>query len=97
MPRPATVPPNCRGCPKIPLSVRNGNGDCGPEQAVQLSKKNHAAYMYYMEVQAGATMSEDPMTRRICACIRRVETSVANEKSERSDMVPLILSLLVQR
>jgi len=98
MPRPASTPPNCRKCPKIPLSIRNNpNEECGPKQSVELTAKNHMAYMYYQEVKAGAPMADDPMTRKLCSYIRMVEDRVASDKADAVELIPIVLSMLVAR
>lgn len=80
---PRVVPPNCRVCPKIALEVRNNKeGECGPKDAANLTDKNYAAYMYYMEIKAGAKMADDPMTRRLCALIRIIEDRITSESSD---------------
>lgn len=85
----------CIRCPKIPPEIRKDpTKKPGPEHAVHLNEKCHQAYMYYLEVKAGATMHNDPFTRRICALIRNVEDQVEREQYERMDSLPIALALM---
>lgn len=94
MARPSSIPPNCRGCPKIPDTLKlNKDKLPGPKNAVVLSDKNYQAYLYYLEVKSGAPMHNDPMTRRICSCIRMVEDQIEAERDSRKDITPLVMAL----
>lgn len=68
----------CWKCPKLSLEDRKGENP-NPSMAVELSDNNRRAWDYYNEVQAGATMADDPITRRFCGALRRLERKIEQE------------------
>lgn len=95
LPRPPGVNPPCNKCPKVPSAIRHDTSiEAGPQHAVEMSNKAFQAYMYYLEVKAGASMHNDPYTRLLCALIKNVEDEVEREQYEKMDTTPLTLSLL---
>lgn len=93
--RPSGMPPPCNKCPKVPPAIRNNpNREATPSDAVCMTEDSFKAFMYYMEVKAGAKMHDDPYTRMVCALIRNVEDQVEREQNERMDTLPIALALM---
>lgn len=83
IPRPKGSKTPCWKCPK--LSEEDQKNDPVPAKAVELSSNNWRAWLYYQEVQAGATMAEDPMTRRLCGLLRMVEQGYQRQTSRQAE------------
>lgn len=68
----------CWKCPK--LSAEDQRKNPRPEYATEMSEQNWKMWQYYNEVQAGATMHDDLVTRRACGELRRVEREIERRK-----------------
>jgi hypothetical protein len=74
--RPPGEKPPCQWCPKIP------QGDAPvPTSAVNLSRKNRAAYLHFKECDAIREFPEDPIVRRNAAIIRQIESEAEKAKT----------------
>lgn len=76
----------CRICPKIPHGE-----EPAPENAVELSDKNRAAYWHYLQCKGVGQWPDDPIVRRNAGIIRMVEDDVDRQQR---DLVPLLLAML---
>jgi hypothetical protein len=83
--------PPCHWCPKIPKGTPPR-----PENAVELSPKNMAAYLHYLECRAVGQFPADPIVRRNAAAIRHVE-DVAKEVGAIQGSNALLLMALGKR
>lgn len=81
LPRPKGGKPPCWKCPK--LSAEDQREDPRPEKAVEMTERGRRAWRYYHEVQAGASMADDPVTRRICGSLLMVEKAIEREGRNR--------------
>lgn len=79
--RPARSKTPCRYCPKIP-----DGKDPRPENAVEVSEKNLAAYGHYLECKAVGAFPPDPIVRRNAAVIRGVEEAVGRVRDARMQL-----------
>lgn len=92
VPRPKGSKPPCWKCPKLSLEDQKRK-DAGPALAVELSERNWRAWCYYQEIQAGASMAEDPVTRRVCGLLRMVEKSMERQMSRQSEELLRLMAL----
>lgn len=85
IPRLKSQKPSCGWCPKIPRGV-----EPRPSNAVELSEKNHQAYLFHVECRAVRSWPDDPIVRRNAAIIERVEAMARDE--QQSDLIALAVS-----
>lgn len=64
-PRPAGTPTPCHKCPKIPAGEPPIRAN-----AVELSERNFAAYVHYLECRAVGQFPDDPIVRRNARILR---------------------------
>lgn len=81
LPRPKGGKPPCWKCPK--LSTEDQRQDPRPEKATEMNERNRRAWEYYHEVQAGAVMADDPVTRRLCGMLLMMEKAIEREGCKR--------------
>lgn len=48
-----------------------------------MNERNRRAWEYYHEVQAGAVMADDPVTRRLCGMLLMMEKAIEREGCKR--------------
>ncbi len=67
--RPKGVPTPCFKCPKIP------SGAAPPDRsnAVELTERNFAAYVHYLECRAVGQFPADPIVRRNARILRAIQ------------------------
>ncbi|AWM35908.1 hypothetical protein GobsT_63590 [Gemmata obscuriglobus] len=87
--RPRGVKPPCQWCPKV------APGDEPvPASAQDLSEKNRAAYLHFLECDAVGAFPPDPIVRRNAAIIRGARA--AAERAERARHGLLTLGSLLK-
>ncbi len=84
VPRPPGVPTPCFKCPKILPDV-----EPRPENAIELSRRNHAAYAYYRMCLVDTTglLPRDLLTVHNNALIRRAEDLAARAQAQAGAML----------
>ncbi len=84
VPRAAASKTPCAWCPKI----APGDPAC-PESAQDLSDKNRAAYLHYLECSAVGAFPADALVRRNAALIKGAEDAAERVERARSGLVTL--------
>src|SRR4051812_10490849 len=84
VPRPPHAKPPCFKCPKILQGV-----EPRPENAIELSRKNHIAYAYYRLCLVDTTglLPRDLLTVHNNALIRRAEDLAARSQAQAGAML----------
>ncbi len=66
--RPRGVPTPCFKCPKIPVGMAPDR-----QNAVELTDRNFAAYVHYLECRAVGQFPADPIVRRNARILRAIQ------------------------
>jgi hypothetical protein len=99
LPRPATVPPPCFKCPKVPAGIRAAKREAGaevtPADAVEPDEIARAVVAHFLACDAARTFPDDPIVRRHAGIIRPYAEAAAARPIQQ--LISLVVAAMGRR